>query len=114
MQTIKNKTELKLGLCAFIFLCLAFSPLLINFIWGNHDWVPMMQGNKLSAGLIEGRFSQFFLQTLLFSGNILPILSTLFGFMLYATALSLLSTRYFSFPMQKYTYFIISAAAVLP
>ena len=114
MLTIRNKTELKLGLYAFIFLCLAFSPLLFNFIWGNHDWIPILQGNKLSAGIIEGRFSQFLLQKLLFSGNILPILSTLFGFILYATALTLLNARYFSFPTQKYTYFAVFAAAILP
>ena len=110
----KHKKEIKLGLCIIISLCIAFSPLLCNFIWGNHDWLPLIRGNHLSSGLIEGRFSQFFLQCLLFSGNILPILNTIAGFALYAGALTLLYTRFFGFTVTQKSYLIITTVALLP
>ena len=112
--TAKNKSEIKLGLTAFISLCLIFSPLLFHFVWGNHDWLPIHYGHEISYGLIEGRFSQFILQYLLFSGNILPIINLLFGFIFYALALVTLCTRFFNFSLQKNSYLIIAAIATLP
>lgn len=68
------------AITAFGLLCLCFSPLLINFIWGNHDWLPLIQDNPLLSGLIEGRFSQYILLNLLLDGKILPVLNILLGF----------------------------------
>lgn len=53
-----------------------FSPLLVNFIRGNHDWLPLIHGNPLLSGLIEGRFSQYILLNLLLDGKILPVLTS--------------------------------------
>lgn len=110
----KHKKELKLSLCAIITLCIAFSPLFCNFIWGNHDWMPIYYGNKISSGLIEGRFSQFILQCLLFSGNILPVLNIFFGFILYAVAFTILYTRFWGFSTTKNAYLPLIAAVSLP
>lgn len=68
------------AITAFGLLCLCFSPLLVNFIWGNHDWLPLIHGNPLLSGLIEGRFSQYILLNLLLDGKILPVLNILLGF----------------------------------
>ena len=57
------------AITAFGLLCLCFSPLLVNFIWGNHDWLPLIHGNPLLSGLIEGRFSQYILLNLLLGGT---------------------------------------------
>lgn len=64
------------AITAFGLLCLCFSPLLVNFIWGNHDWLPLIHGNPLLSGLIEGRFSQYILLNLLLDGKILPVLTS--------------------------------------
>lgn len=110
----KHKKEIKLGLCAIISLCIAFSPLLCNFIWGNHDWIPLIFGNRISSGLIEGRFSQFALQCLLFSGKILPILNISLGFTFYATAIVIIYTRFFNFSVTKHSYLTIISVVLLP
>ena len=82
------------AITAFSLLCLCFSPLLVNFIWGNHDWLPLIHGNPLLSGLIEGRFSQYILLNLLLGGKILPVLNILLGFIFYTAALFLLYRRF--------------------
>lgn len=100
---------------AFGLLCLCFSPLLVNFIWGNHDWLPLIQGNPLLSGLIEGRFSQYILLNLLLDGKILPILNILLGFIFYTAALFLLYRRFFAFSVRPaVAALFLSAAAGLP
>lgn len=100
---------------AFGLLCLCFSPLLVNFIWGNHDWLPLIQGNPLLSGLIEGRFSQYILLNLLLDGKILPILNILLGFIFYTAALFLLYRRFFAFSVRPaIAALFLSAAAGLP
>ena len=87
LKTLKiTSTEIKLWFYAFVTLCLFLSPLLFNFIWGNHDWLPVINDNHLTSGLIEGRFSQYILLTILLMGKVLPILNTLFGLALYSLA----------------------------
>lgn len=88
------------AITAFGLLCLCFSPLLVNFIWGNHDWLPLIHGNPLLSGLIEGRFSQYILLNLLLDGKILPVLNILLGFIFYTAALFLLYRRFFAFSVR--------------
>ncbi len=103
-QYINNiKSEWYLWVTAFLVLCLSFSPLLFNFIWGNHDWLPLIQDNRLSSGLIEGRFSQYLLLNVILDGKILPIFNIIFGFLLYALALYGLSRYYFCYKNSKLT-----------
>lgn len=100
---------------AFGLLCLCFSPLLVNFIWGNHDWLPLIQGNPLLSGLIEGRFSQYILLNLLLDGKILPILNILLGFIFYTVALFLLYRHFFAFSVRPaVAALFLSAATGLP
>lgn len=92
-----------------------FSPLLVNFIWGNHDWLPLIHGNPLLSGLIEGRFSQYILLNLLLGGKILPVLNILLGFIFYTAALFLLYRRFFAFSVRPaIAALFLSAAAGLP
>lgn len=65
---------------------LCYLPFFINFLWGNHDWSWIKQNTPLWSGVFEGRFSQFFLQTLLFDGQILPILTLLISLIAYSGA----------------------------
>lgn len=109
-----TKTELKLWFSAFAALCLCFIPLFFNFIWGNHDWMPLILDNHIAGGLIEGRYSQYILLNLLLMGKILPILNTLLGFALYALALTLLTTRFFTFSLNKLSILFLIAVASLP
>ncbi|MBP5698033.1 MAG: glucosyltransferase domain-containing protein [Alphaproteobacteria bacterium] len=114
LKTLKiTSTEIKLWFYAFITLCLFFSPLLFNFIWGNHDWLPIINDNNLSSGLIEGRFSQYLLLNIFLMGKVLPILNTLLGLALYSLAIILLTTRFFKFNTNQQT-IIIMATITLP
>ena len=111
---IKNYTP-KTLILAFILLCLNFAPLFFNFIWGNHDWIPMQNNTNLSSGLIEGRMTQYIFLVLLLGGKLLPILNFALGFLAYITSLIILNKYFFEFklPKSKYT-FIICAIATLP
>lgn len=91
------------------FLC--YLPLLINFIWGNHDWWWIKDYTPLLSGLFEGRFSQFILPTILFSGNILPIFSATTGLLLYSLSAVLL-IKLWQMPNHKLFYILLSANIV--
>lgn len=111
----KIKTGNYLWIVPLIILCISFSPLLFNFIWGNHDWLPLIQDNHLTSGLIEGRFSQYLLLKLLLMGKILPILNIIIGFFFYSLSLYCLGKYYFKFqPTKLSTILYTSAAASLP
>lgn len=111
----KIKTDNYLWIVPLIVLCISFSPLLFNFIWGNHDWLPLIQDNRLTSGLIEGRFSQYILLNLLLMGKILPILNIIIGFFFYSISLCYLGRYYFKFrPTKLATTLYISTAASLP
>ena len=109
-----QKAELKLWFYAFVAMCAVFSPLLFNFIWGNHDWQPLLVDSRVYSGLLEGRFSQYFLLCLTLMGKILPVLNILLGFVLYSLALVLLYSRFFEFPLKNTALLPIIAAAILP
>ena len=109
------KTENYIWVTALIILCLSFSPLIFNFIWGNHDWLPLIQDNRLTSGLIEGRFSQYILLNLLLMGKILPILNIIIGFFFYSISLYCLSRYYFKYQTTNLsTTIYICTAASLP
>ncbi len=97
---------------AFLVLCLSFSPLWLNFIWGNHDWQLLIHDMQLSSGLIEGRFSQYGLVNLLLMGKILPILNVVLGFFFYILALFLICKYYFGYSIDnKFLISLFIAAA---
>ena len=77
--------------------------------------MPLQKGYHLQSGLIEGRFSQYFFASLLFDGNIIPILNLLLGLLAYTLALVLLATRFFEFD-NSYTKLslILIASSSLP
>jgi hypothetical protein len=110
-----TRTEQHTVLLSFLILLLSFSPLVFNFIWGNHDWVPVLNDLPLSSGLIEGRFSQYILINLLLMGKILPILNLSLGLLDYTYALTLLITRFFAYPIKNTANICaVIAAATLP
>ncbi len=110
-----TKSESYIWVTSFLILCLSFSPLTFNFIWGNHDWLPLIQDSRLTSGLIEGRFSQYLLLKLLLMGKILPILNLVIGFMLYSIALYCLSRYYFNYKTNKLpSALFISTAVSMP
>ncbi len=98
-----SNTEISCWLEALTALSLCFSPLIFHFTWGNHDWLPLLVDSSLSAGLIEGRFSQYIFLNLFLSGKILPILNILCGFAIYTLSLIILCTRFFEFPITRPT-----------
>ena len=106
------KNEWTVWTVAFLVLCLSFSPLLFNFIWGNHDWQLLIHDMQLSSGLIEGRFSQYGLVNLLLMGKILPILNVVLGFFFYVLALFLICKCYFGYSVDnKFLVSLFIAAA---
>lgn len=84
MQKQKSTSFLyKCWLNLYLMTLVCFLPFLFNFFWGNHDWSWVKEYVPLFSGVFEGRFSQFLLQTLFFSGNILPVLTISFGLLLF-------------------------------
>ena len=120
MATIKNIFNIKnytpkTWVLAFSLLCLSFSPILFNFIWGNHDWIPIQNGTALNDGLIEGRITQYIFAILFLEGKVLPILNTTLGFFVYCLSLIILSKYFFEFKNKNIIYtIIICTIATLP
>lgn len=99
---------------AFALINLAFLFHTVNFMFGDHDWNYVRTANYWSEGTFEGRPLHFVLQSLLFGGEVLPILNNLFSFA--ALALSgILLARYWHIPFSKinYTLFVVFTA-ILP
>lgn len=80
-------------------------PFLLSFIWGNHDWGWVKEGTPLFSGVFEGRFSQFILPVILFSGNILPVFSLACA-LAYLSVTALLLLKLWQLP-QKYLLYIL-------
>ena len=94
---------------ALVLLC--YLPFLFNFLWGNHDWSWIKEYTPLNSGVFEGRFSQFILPTILFSGNILPIFSVTFGLIFYTLAAVLLC-RLWQMPEKSLPVILISLCLI--
>ncbi|MCM1324668.1 MAG: glucosyltransferase domain-containing protein [Acetobacter sp.] len=85
-----------------------------QYLFGDHDWQYIKTGVPLSAGLFEGRFSQFILINLFTHGEILPILNNLIGFAGYSFGIALLA-KYWHLPHNKRTYILFALfGAVTP
>lgn len=95
---------------AFGLSLLCYAPFLINFMWGNHDWQWIKELTPLWSGVFEGRFSQFFMQVLLFDGKILPIFTLLSALFLFSVA-TILLLNLWDIP-QKTIYFILLALSL--
>lgn len=90
---------------------LCYLSLLVNFMWGNHDWGWIKDHTPLFSGLFEGRFSQFILPCILFSGNILPIFSATVGLLLLSLCATLL-LKLWQTPEHKLFYVLLGANIV--
>ena len=81
-QMFYSKTYITLY--ALTIIC--YLPFIFSFIWGNHDWGWIKNYTPLFSGVFEGRFSQFIIPTILFNGNILPVLTILLSLAFYCFA----------------------------
>lgn len=75
----QTSSLLQIWLKTYLCVILCYLPFLFYYLWGNHDWSWIKEGTPLWSGIFEGRFSQFFLPNILFSGQILPFFSMLTG-----------------------------------
>ncbi len=102
----QNRFYFKNGLWLYALTMLVYSPFIFFFMWGNHDWQWVKEYTPLASGIFEGRFSQFILPTLLFEGNILPILtlSTAFAFF---SAAAILLFRLWNLPQKSSIYLLL-------
>lgn len=91
------------ALTVFLTLNLVFLFHGVQYLFGDHDWTFIKQGVPLSAGLFEGRFTQFLLINILSAGEILPLINNVLGFLGYAIGIALLA-RYWQLPHTKQTY----------
>lgn len=89
-KQIKTKSytnEVNLWFIIFATLNLVFICYQASFMIGNHDW-DWVKGTtqilRIDTGLFEGRYAKFILNSLLFNGQILPILNSLVAFSLLA------------------------------
>ena len=93
LKTINNNINLRLFFIFFCALNFVFAYYQITFFWGNHDWdwvkgtTQVLQWN---TGMFEGRYAKFFLNSLLFGGQVLPILNTETAFLLLSLGSTLL------------------------
>ncbi len=98
--------HLKSWIALSVLSALAYLPFFFNFLWGNHDWSWIKENTPLWSGVFEGRFSQFFLQTLLFDGQILPILTLLCGITAFSGAAVILFNLW-DIPHKKYAFILL-------
>lgn len=91
---MKRAADIKYWLIAFSALNLVFLPYQVDFFIGNHDWDWVKGTSQIlqwNTGLFEGRYAKFILNTLLFGGQILPLVNTLTAFALLALGVAWLS-----------------------
>lgn len=79
----------------------------VHYMFGDHDWKYLQNGISPTAGLFEGRFSQFIPVNLLAKGEILPIINNAAGFAFFSLGIALLA-RYWRLPHQKTAYALFS------
>ncbi len=89
----------------FGFINLAFLFHTVNFMWGAGDWGAVRFGVNPEAGLATGRFSAWWLQELLFDGEILPVINNLWAFAGLALAGVLLGI-YWQLPQRTAAYVV--------
>ncbi len=89
----------------FGFINLAFLFHTVNFMWGAGDWGAIRFGVNPDASLASGRFSAWWLQKLLFDGEILPVINNLWAFAGLALAGVLLGI-YWQLPQRTTAYVV--------
>lgn len=96
---------------AFLALFISLNILFLfhgaHYLFGDHDWQYLKNGVSLTAGLFEGRFTQFIFINLLTQGEILPLLNNTIGFFGYALGIALLA-RYWQLPRTLQTYILFA------
>lgn len=105
-QNLTNNFYFQTWGILYLITLLCYSPFLINFLWGNHDWQWIKEYTPLLSGVFEGRFSQFILPTILLEGNILPILSLACGLAFY-TISAILLFKMWNIPNTKIFYIVL-------
>ena len=80
-------------LISFVLINLAFLFHTTNFMFGDHDWLYVRGKTLWKEGGFEGRPLHFVLQSVLFSGQILPLLNNIFSFA-FLTLSSLMLAKY--------------------
>lgn len=90
---------------------ICYLPFLFYFLWGNHDWGWIKDNTPLWSGVFEGRFSQFILPSLLFSGQILPLFSIASG-LAFLTLTAILFIKIYELPIKPFLVVLLSAVTV--
>lgn len=99
---------------AFAFINLAFLFHTVNFMFGDHDWNYVRAANYWSEGTFEGRPLHFVLQSLFFSGEVLPVLNNLLSFASMALS-GILLAKYWRVPFSKLNYTVFAVfIAIIP
>ena len=109
-RPIRKFSFLKSWYGVYILTLFGYLPFLISFIWGNHDWGWIKENTPLWSGVFEGRFSQFILPILLFSGNILPIFSIACS-LAFLSGTAIILIKLWQVP-KKYIFFILLSANI--
>jgi len=101
-------------LISFLIINFAFLFHSINFMFGDHDWLFVRGATEWKEGTFEGRPFHFVLQSILFNGQILPLLNNVFSF--FALSLSgIILAKYWKIPVSTINYTLFSVfIAVLP
>lgn len=104
----------KAFLISFALINLAFLFHTTNFMFGDHDWLYVRGQTYWKEGTFEGRPLHFVLQSILFSGQILPLLNNLFSFAALALS-SIMLAKYWKIPTTTLNYSLFATfIAVLP
>lgn len=90
-------------LISFLLINIAYLFHTTNFMFGDHDWLYVKSQTYWKEGTFEGRPLHFALQSILFSGQILPIINNLFSFFA-LTLSSIMLARYWKIPLTTLNY----------
>ncbi|MBR5154324.1 MAG: glucosyltransferase domain-containing protein [Alphaproteobacteria bacterium] len=93
---------------SFMLINIAFLFHTANFMFGDHDWLYVKAETYWKEGTFEGRPLHFALQSILFSGQILPILNNLFSFFA-LTLSSIMLARYWNIPLTTLNYTLFAS-----
>lgn len=116
IAALKNidRQSIRAFVYAFILINLTFLFHTVNFMFGDHDWNFVRGASHWNEGSFEGRPLHFVLQALLFNGQVLPLLNSLFSFALLAAG-GILLAKYWRIPQTVFNYaFFALFAAILP
>ena len=81
-----------------------------HFMFGDHDWNYVRGASAWNEGAFEGRPLHFVLQAVLFDGQVLPFLNSLFSFAALVLGYILLA-RYWQVPLTTFNYALYAVFA---